>query len=233
MGNLAIRIHSMLVIYTVINLLLVKTHGLTHTSKGIFTRNETCEAIRYKQNIEVDGYKIVKIDNHYCEGQCTSGYVPYAPNGEKQYRYSCSSCQPSTTVRKPVTLESIDGKRKIIVDVELFMGCKCMQSKCQKSDYNFAHFGTKTLSPKSESELKKYPCRNICRKCRKMKREYKSLLQKKEKMEFMKSTCVLDNCKDKISEEVFAKAKIQKQFKKASCKECKLCKKRKREHTNL
>lgn len=233
MENLAIGRQSILLIYAVINLVLIRTQGLPHTSKGIFTRNETCEAIRYKQNIEVDGYKTVKIDNHYCQGQCTSGYVPYASNGEKQYRYSCSSCQPSTTVRKPVTLESIDGNRKIIVDAELFMGCECMQSKCQKSDHNSANFGSKNLSPKSESELKKYPCRNICRKCRKMKREYKSLQEKKEKMEFMKSTCVLDNCKDKISEEVFAKAKIQKKFKKASCKECKLCKKRKRENSNL
>ena len=192
---------------------------------------ESCEAIPYKQDIIVDGCKPRTIDNNYCKGKCLSGYVP--ENGVNG-KYKCSSCQPHQTVRKPLVLDCENGQKKI-VEVEIFVSCQCTQTNCQVSRTNskkFGEGGKKTTKGPIPTADPKRPCRYVCRQCRKARREYVELQNKKEKIRYLKDSCRLPECRKAISDEIFERAKIQKKLKKAVCKECQLCKKRKKEKHN-
>jgi len=192
---------------------------------------EKCEAIPYKQDIVVDGCTPRTIDNNYCKGKCLSGYVP--ENGVNG-KYRCSSCQPHQTVRKPLVLDCQNGQKKI-VEVEIFVSCKCTQTNCQvtrTNEKNFGEGGKRTKKGPIPTADPKRPCRYICRQCRKARREYVELQNKKEKNRYLKNSCRLPECRKAISDEIFERAKIQKKLKKAVCKECQLCKKRKKEKRN-
>ena len=218
---------------------------------------ESCEAIPYAQEIKVTGCKTRTIENHYCKGSCISGYVP--ENGVNG-KYQCTSCQPSKTTRKIVELECEGGINKL-VKVEIFLSCKCQQSNCNplqtspgsgdtegrnNSQKNTKQPSTSSTEGKAktdeeeeeeEEEEELYdperPCRYICRKCRKSRREYDVLQMKKEKYEYLVQSCRTPECHAKIpQEDVIGVAKIQKRIKKAVCKECRDCKRRKRQGLN-
>ena len=206
----------------------------------LFNKKESCEAIPYSQDIKVHGCKTRTIENHYCKGNCISGYVP--ENGVNG-KYKCSSCQPSKTMRRIVELECEGGSNKL-VEVEIFVSCRCQQSNCHPqvvtggaSGRNASRTKEQQPSTSTEEEEEQYdpkrPCRYICRKCRKARREYDVLQTRKEKYEYLVNSCRTAECHKRISQEdVKGIAKVQKRLKKAVCKECKDCKNRKRQGLN-
>lgn len=227
------------------------TNRASDERNALFNKKESCEAIPYAQEIKVTGCKTQTIENHYCKGSCISGYVP--ENGVNG-KFKCSSCQPSKTTRKIVELECEGGVNKL-VQVEVFLSCKCQQSNCnplQPSDGDSNGRNTsKTKQPSSsstegkaktneddeEDEEELYdperPCRYICRKCRKARREYDVLQTRKEKYEYLVQSCRTAECYARIpQEDVLGVAKMQKRLKKAVCKECRHCKRRKRQGLN-
>lgn len=187
---------------------------------------EKCEAVPYKQNISVAGCSSKLVDNKYCKGQCISGYVP--ENGVNG-KYRCSSCQPHVTSTKAVSLECQNGESKV-VQVEIFKECKCALTKCHISNYSFIIDSVESELTKKSSTNR--PCRDICRKCRKARRTFRDLRQKKELNEYLLESCRLPECKKRITRNIFERTRLQKVLMKKSCHECEACKDKKRKRKN-
>ena len=181
-----------------------------------FGNNEKCDTIKYKQVISLRGCKNMTIDNHYCQGQCFSGYVP--ENGVNG-KYTCSSCKPTIEIM-PINLECEDGKK--LCHIEIFKNCQCIKTKCQ--------IVLPIESPSSQTSdiLSRPPCQSICRRCRRSRRRYDELLDRKIKVVNLKMSCRSEECKKRISERIFVRTKRKKKQKRKLCKECRTCKANKR-----
>lgn len=225
-----------------------------HRESGLlFNKKESCEAIPYQQEITVPGCKMRTVENRYCKGNCISGYVP--ENGVKG-KYKCSSCQPMKIEQRNITLQCGENEIRVVA-VEIFVSCKCQQSNCTpKKTTSTSNQGVaiasrkQTISsqtPNSKNKKKdedqstveenlfdqERPCRYICRKCRKARREYEVLQTRKEKFEYLVKSCRTVECHKRIPlDDVIGIAKVQKRLKKAVCRECRECKERKSQEIN-
>ena len=181
---------------------------------SIFIRQrQTCERHKYTQTISHDGCESKEIDNYYCQGQCVSGFIPLLDGNGKA---TCAGCKASKVKYYIVTLDC-QKNRKIDIGVEIYDQCKCLKKKCL----------TNIILPpdkKPTKPLKKHPCRDICRKCRKVRRRYDFLLERRTQMKYLVMSCVTRECKKRISKKVMERTKAKKKLKKQQCKLCRKCK---------
>ena len=174
---------------------------------------QTCERYKYTQTVSQEGCESKEIDNYYCQGQCVSGFIPLLNgNGEA----SCAGCKASLIKKHIVSLDC-QKNQKIDIEVEIYDQCKCLKKTCL----------TDFILPPDQNTTKlsvKRPCRNICRKCRKVRRRYDFLLERNIQMKYLAISCVTRECKKRISKKVMERAKAKKKLKKQLCKRCRKCK---------
>lgn len=187
---------------------------------SIFIRKrQTCERYKYTQTISHEGCESKEIDNYYCQGQCVSGFIPLLDGNGKA---TCAGCKASKIKKYIVTL-NCQKNQKVDIEVEIYDQCKCLKKKCLTDIFP----QEKTV----EKPLKERPCRNICRRCRKIRRKFDFLLKRKTQMEYLLMSCVTSECKKRtrISKKVMERAKAKKKLKRQQCKLCNKCK-RSRKH---
>lgn len=201
-------------IFCVSSLLLSMNRFVLGLDDSIFIRQrQTCERYKYTQTISHEGCESKEIDNYYCQGQCVSGFIPLLDgNG----RASCAGCKASK-IKKYIVPLNCQKNQKIDIEVEIYDQCKCLKKKCL----------TNFILPKEEKlvePLKKPPCRDICRRCRKVRRKFNFLLKRKTQMEYLLISCVTSECKQRISKKVLERTKAKKKLKRKQCKLCNKCK---------
>ena len=187
--------------------------------ENVFGKTEKCDTIKYKQVISKTGCENKTIYNHYCQGQCFSGYVP--ENGVNG-KYICSSCKPSIKLI-PIWLECEGGREEF--KLEIFSNCRCIKTKCQAIPFMWIK---KKVPTTTTSRPPPKPCKNKCRKCRRFRRKYKELFDRQIFIQNLKASCRSNECRMRISEKIFIRAKRKKKQMKRVCRECKQCKKRKK-----
>lgn len=180
-------------------------------------KRQTCERYKYTQTISHKGCDSKEIDNYYCKGQCVSGFIPLLNGNGKA---TCAGCKASKIKKYIVTL-NCQKNQKIDIEVEIYDQCRCLKKKCLTNIIL-------PLEKKPAKPLKKRPCRDVCRKCRKVRRKFDFLLKRKTQMEYLLMSCVTSECKKRIriSKRLMERTKAKKKLKRQQCKLCNKCKRR-------
>ena len=188
----------------------------------IIRKRQTCERYKYTQTIYHKGCESKKIDNYYCQGQCVSGFIPLLDGSGKA---TCAGCKASKIKNYIVTL-NCQKNQTIDIEVEIYDQCQCLKKKCL-TDILPTEKPLKPAKP-----LKKRPCRDICRRCRKVRRKLDFLLKRKTQMEYLLMSCVTSECKKRIriSKSVMERTKAKKKLKRQQCKLCNKCKRKPKHH---
>ena len=201
------------ILYVSLLILSISSFVLGLDNSIIIRQRQTCERYKYTQTIFHEGCESKEIDNYYCRGKCISGFVPLLNgNGEA----TCAGCKASKIKKHIVSLDC-QKNQKIDIEVEIYDQCKCLKKKCLTSF---------TLPPDVKPSKPPKPCRDICRKCRKVRLRYDFLLERQIQMKYLVKSCVTRECKKRISQKVMERAKDKKKIKKQQCKLCRKCKRK-------
>ena len=188
-------------------------HSQANTFEALYQGN--CHQVEYNHNLTAIGCESVVIKIKACQGGCPTGFFPL-PNGK--YFASCAFRNGSNEFYKTYYLRCKFGKIKAF-KIKSYGDCSCSKRKCYMK--NFQH--DTAVTPKKIDNLKR-PCRNICRICRRTKRQVSALVEEKSQMEYLQMSCRTFDCKKRISLNKFENFTDKKESMKLSCRKCKRCK---------